>query len=222
MSKIVDIHCHHLSDDPAVEEIYVADSESIVLSPPLTHQALCVGLHPWKVESIDYDKFKPTLMHYLSHPQFFALGEIGLDKVSSVNYDLQKKVFIQQLELAKKLQLKRIIIHSVKAHSDIIEQLKRVQYPGKILIHDFYSNIETAKQYLKFDCYFSFGKKLFKNQNAQNVLSELPIEKVFFETDDQLDYNIFEIYKQASGILGVDIEKLRNSIFQNFLDFSSS
>lgn len=221
MSKIVDIHCHHQSDDPNIIEVLVADNETLFLAPPLSECLICVGLHPWNVEQIPIEKFLPLLKQYLSHPKFFALGEIGLDKVSDTDYKLQMKAFTEQLQLAVYLKIPRIIIHSVKAHSDILQKLKESKYQGKILIHDFYANIETATQYLKHDCYFSFGKKLFTNSNAQDVIQKIPLERIFLETDDQLDFNIFDIYDQASSLLKLAKDQLIQKLYSNYQLFSN-
>lgn len=221
MSKIVDIHCHHKSNDPSIVEVYIADTESVSLSSLQTSGPICVGLHPWQINKFDYERFFPLLKQYLTHPDFFAIGEIGLDKAITVDFNKQIKIFEKQLELATKHHIKRIIIHCVKAHSEILEILKKRNYKNKILIHDFYGSIETANQYLRHDCYFSFGHKLFTNSNAQKVITQLPIEKVFLETDDQLDYTIFDIYQKACNLLNIEYSALEEALYTNYLSFSS-
>lgn len=221
MSKIVDIHCHRITDHPKIIEILIADTNFIFLKSPPIDVPICVGLHPWQVEDISYDKFLPLLKQYLTSPSFYALGEIGLDKLCKSNYEKQIKIFTDQLTLAKKLKLKRVIIHSVRAHSDILSIFKNLQVSNNFLIHDFYGSIEIARQYLKYNCYFSFGKKLFNNPNAQKVITQLPIERVLLETDDQVDYSIFQIYKQASLLLKIESKKLKNQLFQNYHMFGS-
>lgn len=221
MNKIVDIHCHNKTDDPRIIEVFVANVKSLCFPPPLTEGPICVGLHPWLINDIPLTKFLPLLKQYLASANFYALGEIGLDKVCNVDYDEQREIFIEQLTLAKKLKLKRVIIHSVKSHSDIISIFKKLQVKNKFLIHDFYASIETAKQYLNYDCYFSFGKKLFTNPKAQEVMTKLPLERIMLETDDQLDYNIFEIYAQAALLLNMKLNKLQAHLHNNYQIFSS-
>ncbi len=221
MSKIIDIHCHHKIDDPKIIEILVADTESLFLSPPLTEGPICVGLHPWQIDNVSYERFNTLFKKYLNHPDFFALGEIGLDKACETMFDKQIEVFNKQLVTATSLKIPRIVIHSVKAHSEILNSLKVNKVKSKLLIHDFYGNIETAKQYLRFDSFFSFGHKLFKNSNAQKVISELPIHRIFLETDDQLDYNIFEVYDQAAKLLNLDLQTLKDQLFKNYQMFSA-
>lgn len=220
-SKIVDIHTHSPSHDESIVEVLVANTQTLAIAPPLVSAPLCVGLHPWFIKDIEFSSFKSMLKHYLSHPNFFALGEIGLDKACDINFDQQMNVFCQQLELAHTYRVPRIVIHSVKAHSEVLSQLKSHKYKGKILIHDFYGSIETAEQYLKYDSYFSFGKKIFNNKNAQHALRNLPNSRVFLETDDQTTHNIFDIYEQASILLDLSLEELKDKIYINYNQFSS-
>lgn len=221
MTKFVDIHSHAITNDPALIEIIVANIHTLTIAPPITNTKICVGLHPWEVDSFEMERFKPILKHYLSNPNFFALGEIGLDKVHKADYKKQMDIFEHQLDIANKFRIPRIVIHSVKAHSEIIQTLKSKNIKQKILIHDFYSSIETAKQYLQFDTYFSFGKKIFTNEKAQQALRTLPQDRIFLETDDQLDYNIFDIYQKACEHLEISLEELKEILFKNFQHFSS-
>ena len=66
-----------------------------------------------------------------------AVGEIGLDYYwDKENRDLQKMLFIRQLELARQLDLP-VIIHSREAAADTMEIMK--QYAGELsgVIHCF-------------------------------------------------------------------------------------
>ena len=220
MVKYIDIHSHDPVHDPNVIEIIVANIQTLTVAPPITDISVCVGLHPWFIEDIDFNKFQTILKHYMASTKFYALGEIGLDKKCIVDYEKQKEIFKAQLELVNRFRIPRVIIHSVKAHSDIIHFLKEMHISQKVLIHDFYASLETAEQYLKFDCYFSFGKKIFTNSNAQNALRSLPKDRIFLETDDQLDYNIFEIYSEAARLLQTSESELKELLFSNYKAFS--
>lgn len=232
LSKFIDIHTHNLhnlsSDTNALTlKIFVANMETIQNSPSIrskdSKELLCLGIHPWLVDKLDYNLALQTIKNYINDPNFFALGEIGLDKVCSCDYNKQKHIFSTQLDLAKTFKIPRIIIHSVKAHSDILYFLKEKRITQNILIHDFYGAPQTALQYLnknaKFRCYFSFGTKLFHHEKAIEAFRSLPINRVFLETDDQVDYTIFDIYQRASNLLGVSMDRLKYILYQNYLEF---
>jgi TatD DNase family protein len=57
---------------------------------------------------------------------------------------------------------------------------------------------------------------LFKQPSkAYNVFHEIPVENVFFETDDA-GYTIQEIYEKAAIIRKINISELKNHIMNNF------
>lgn len=209
-SNFIDIHSHHINSSDNIFQIINSSN---------TSHNFCFGLHPWDIEKFSFTEVKAKIEGLYQHDHFFALGEIGLDKVCNTRFDKQKEVFIQQLELANQLNIQRIIIHSVKAHSDILEIFTKLKIKQNILIHDYYGSIETANQYLKFNCYFSFGAKLFTNKKAQLALTQLPIARIFFETDDQLEFSIEDIYIKASHLLNLPISSLKEQIYLNLEEF---
>lgn len=223
VSKFVDIHCHHRCDDPNITEILVGNIKTFLNSSnkDILNGKTCLGLHPWDINLVQYQSVEKIIKQNYMNPDFFALGEIGLDKSCRIDYEKQKLIFESQISLASELNIPRIIIHSVRSHSDILNSLKRFKTKSKILIHDYYGNIEIAEHYLRYDCYFSFGKKIFFNSNAKKVIKLLPIDRILLETDDQQDFNIFDIYDQASKVLNLKSEVLLNQLYKNYKIFSS-
>lgn len=115
-----------------------------------------------------------------------AVGEIGLD----YHYDdppkeYQKQCFIEQIRLAKKLDLP-VIIHDREAHGDILEIIKS-EYTSNLrgVFHSYSGSLEMAYELIKMNFYISFGGPItFKNaKKSVNVASGLPIENILIETD---------------------------------------
>ena len=74
-----------------------------------------------------------------------------------------------------------------------------------------------AKQLLPHNIYLSLFDILFRNERkAHDLLTKIPIDKFFFETDTN-NMSIVEVYKKASSIKGVDIDIMRDDIFSNFV-----
>ena len=72
-------------------------------------------------------------------------------------------------------------------------------------------------QLLKHDIYISLGDVLFKDENkASALLRIIPSDKLFLETDVS-ERNIIDVYEKASLLSGVEMNKLRNDIFDNFV-----
>src|SRR5690606_29533338 len=104
----------------------------------------------------------------LSLPNVIALGEIGLDRRNGADFSLQKKFLTQQLAIIKDLNIP-VIIHCVKAYSDLIPFIKKNKNP--FVLHQFNGNKTQLSDFMKFDnVWFSFGKDLiFDNQKVVSV-----------------------------------------------------
>ena len=114
-----------------------------------------------------------------------AIGEIGLDYYwNKDNKDLQKKVFIKQIEIANDLELP-IVIHTREAVMDTIEILKKHKVKNTGVFHCCPLNRELVKEALKLDFYISFaGPITFKNsKNADEIINLVPNDKMLIETD---------------------------------------
>ena len=116
-----------------------------------------------------------------------AIGEIGLDyywEKDVERRELQKKAFIEQIELANKLGLP-IVIHTREAVMDTLQILKENDVIKKGVFHCCPLNRELVKEALKLDFYISFaGPITFKNsKNASEIIEMVPNEKILIETD---------------------------------------
>ena len=114
-----------------------------------------------------------------------AIGEIGLDYYwNKDNKDLQKQIFIQQIEIANSLDLP-IVIHCRDAIADTLEILKRYKCNKAGVFHCCMLNPELVKEAVKLGYYISFaGPITFKNsKNAETVIKLVPNEKILIETD---------------------------------------
>ncbi|AXH12507.1 TatD family hydrolase [Halarcobacter bivalviorum] len=146
------------------------------------------GVHPYDIDTYD----KKTLEEYLTHPKCIAVGECGLDyyrlpedeEEKKENIRVQKEVFIDQVELAKKLK-KPLIIHIREASNDskiILEEYKAKEVGG--VLH-CYNASEHLLPLAKHNFYFGIGGVLtFKNaRKLVEVLPKIPLEKLILETD---------------------------------------
>ncbi|RXK07954.1 TatD family hydrolase [Halarcobacter bivalviorum] len=146
------------------------------------------GVHPYDIDTYD----RKTLEEYLTHPKCIAVGECGLDyyrlpedeEEKKENIRVQKEVFIDQVELAKKLK-KPLIIHIREASNDsrmILEEYKAKEVGG--VLH-CYNASEHLLPLAKHNFYFGIGGVLtFKNaRKLVEVLPKIPLEKLILETD---------------------------------------
>ena len=163
-----------------------------------------IGLHPMYAAA-EFLKLKtdPDEGEFLIHEQEFnkerykelvsskkvvAIGEIGLDYYYKPKTTLklqefkekQKKIFLEQLDLARELRLP-LILHCRMAHDEVIEILK---YRGenKGVIHCFTGNLKQKKKYINMGFYIGINGIIFKF-NIDEVIREIPLEKIVVETD---------------------------------------
>lgn len=140
------------------------------------------GVHPHEAEGCKQG-YLPVLKKLCSEEKCVAVGEIGLDYHYDFSpRDIQKKVFEQQLVLAKELDLP-VIIHDREAHEDTFELLKR--YKPKGVVHCFSGSAEMAKEIVKLGMYIGLGGAVtFKNaRKPLEVAASVPDERLLIETD---------------------------------------
>ena len=207
----IDSHTHNINSQ--FKGIYVVTD----LNSPIPNKPFIVGIHPWYVDKFAISEFKKQFQNYASSKNFIALGEIGLDK-SKADFDLQKKVFQEQVKLAIEFKIHSLVIHSVKSHAEILEILKENKFHGKILWHGINANIEQINQILKSqpNSWFGLGELLFKKSKISECLTKIPIERLLLETDDQTSFTIQDIYQKCANILSVDTQQLQIQIEKNF------
>ncbi|MBG0765717.1 MAG: TatD family hydrolase, partial [Tissierellales bacterium] len=82
-----------------------------------------VGVHPHNAKDMDEDSIE-ILRSLASKDKVIGIGEIGLDyHYDNSPRDIQKKWFVEQIRLAKELNLP-FIVHDREAHGDILEIIK--------------------------------------------------------------------------------------------------
>ena len=146
-----------------------------------------------------------------------AIGECGLDRACDSDFELQREVFIKQIEFSEQYH-KPLIIHAVRSYPDIISIRKETKSNQPWIIHGFNGNEHSAEQLLRHDgIYLSLGDVLFKNEKrAERLLDIIPSDRLFLETD-VADRSIVEVYEKASLLSGVATDILRKDIFDNFV-----
>ncbi|RXZ01062.1 TatD family hydrolase [Fictibacillus sp. S7] len=144
-----------------------------------------VGWHP--VDAVDMTPEDLQWIEELAdHPKVVAIGEMGLDyHWDKSPKDVQKRVFRQQIQLAKKVKLP-IIIHNREATQDVVDILREegAEEVGGIM-HCYSGSLEVAKECMDMNFYISFGGPVtFKNaKKPKEVAKEIPIDRLLIETD---------------------------------------
>lgn len=144
-----------------------------------------VGTHPHDADNYNAHAEKMYRQLRESSDKVVAIGEIGLDYYYDHSpREIQKNVFIEQLALARELELP-VIIHSRSAEGDMYPILKKHLGPAGGVMHCFSGDWAAAMQYLSLDMYISIaGTVTFKNAAAtQDVAKRTPADRLLIETD---------------------------------------
>lgn len=118
-----------------------------------------------------------------------AIGECGLDyyRVDSSTKDIQKQAFIEQIELANKLDV-ALMLHvrpsqgSQDAYLDALELL-HAHAKVKGDTHFFAGNWDTAKKFLDFGFTLSFTGVVTFTHDYDDVVRNTPLDMMLSETD---------------------------------------
>lgn len=144
-----------------------------------------VGIHPHDAKGASDQAYK-ELLELAGIPNVVAWGEIGLDFVKEYSpRDIQLKVFYQQIQLARRVDLP-IIVHDRNAHLETVEML-REEAAGTLkgVMHCFSGDVSLAKQVLDLGFFISVtGVVTFpKAKVVREVVSYVPLERLLVETD---------------------------------------
>jgi len=208
MIPFINIHTHHLGTETDIS-IY---NNRFLFEDIKTDCLFSIGLHPYDIHLVGEESLK-EMEPFLKHENCFAVGECGLDKLIDVGLIQQQFILKQQLHLALKYN-KPIIIHCVKAFDELISVCKPFENKLKLIIHGFNKSEELALQLLSKGYYLSLHPSLFKKEIFD--LTKLPIERLFFETDDDFNLSINEAYRIASIKLNMSEHELKEKIYTNF------
>lgn len=145
---------------------------------------LSVGLHPASLKDYSRSEFQ-FIWDSISDKRFVCVGEIGLDYHWCKDNKLeQQKVFIDQINLANSLN-KPIMLHIRDAYNDAYNILKLHRPQCECILHCYSGSCEMAMNFLKLDCFLSFGGSLtFKNNRiGVEVVKNYPLDRLLSETD---------------------------------------
>lgn len=132
------------------------------------------GLHPWYADRYDLAEMWPYLMDTA------CIGEIGMDSVwCHVDLVQQRKVFVAQMEMAEKKGCP-VILHTKGQEKEIAGII--ADYTVPVLVH-WYSCEGHLDLYLERDCYFTVGPDVKRNKAVQQVVKEVPLNRLFVESD---------------------------------------
>lgn len=150
-----------------------------------------VALHPneaplYKTRQ-ELDEAISGIADLAAQPRVRAIGETGLDFFRTEGreaLEAQQYSFEQHIEIAKQNDI-ALMIHDREAHGNVVQTLKRVGAPEKVVFHCYSGDVELAQICQENGWYLSFaGNVTFKkNQHLRDSLLSVSPELLLIETD---------------------------------------
>ena len=199
-----------------------------------------LGVHPHEANLVGESDYA-EMEKLARNPKMIAWGEIGLDYYYDHSpRDVQKKVFIHQMEMARAAKLP-IIIHcrpsdnSENAWDDTLA-LIREHWTGSGIggvLHCFTGELHHMKAALEMGFMISFaGNVTFpKALNIREAAKQCPLDRMFIETDSPFlapvphrgkrnePAFVIDTARQIAGLRGIAVEELAAATTANFNRF---
>lgn len=212
----IDIHSHKkLSDlnELIVQNIHAYELDDFYFQ---TSKFYSIGIHPWFINEHNANR-ELQKIEFLAgnNNHIIAIGEAGIDRVNSVELDLQKDIFIKQVEISESIK-KPMIIHCVRAYMDILEIRKKMKVTMPWIFHAYSENLNIAQKLVNENCYLSIGSRILNDTGKlSEVLENIDINYIFAETDE-FEGKISKIYQKIAEIKKMSIVNLQNQLKMNF------
>ena len=160
-----------------------ADSDEVVeIATRYEDVYATAGIHPHDADAADAAALEAVERLY-DHPRVVGVGEIGLDYVrASASRETQQAVFRHFLRLAKALD-RPAVVHNRGATADI-ERIIVEEDVTRGVLHCFSGDVGFGQRMIDRGWHVSFaGNTTFKNFNAPEILTALPLDRIMVETD---------------------------------------
>jgi len=199
-----------------------------------------LGIHPHEARLADEAAYQ-NMERLAKHPKVIAWGEIGLDYFYDHSpRDVQKEVFIRQMELAATAKLP-IVIHcrpsdaSENAWEDCLGLMQSHWAANGLggVLHCFTGNWAQAQSALDMGFMISFaGNVTFpKAQQIRDAAVEVPLDRMLIETDSPYlapvphrgkrnePAFVAETARKLGGLRGLAAEEVGQLTARNFYNF---
>lgn len=246
-NNLVDYHCH-LDLYPDFEKVINECEEkgiytlTVTTTPkawPRNHELTknkkyvraALGIHPQLVG--DRPKEISVWKEYLSQARY--VGEVGLDAGPRFykSFDLQKIIFEDVLKSCACAKNKILTVHSVRSAPVVLDMMEAFlpQNSSKVVFHWFTGSLANARRAVDRGCYFSINAEMLKSGRHDNLLRELPLDKILTETDGPFTanngkpmypYDVGCVVNGLAKLRDIEKETLKGAILKNLSALESA
>jgi len=166
-----------------------------------------VGIHPHHIHNYSKSEFEPQLNRDIARlkdilvdPKVLGIGEVGLDRhtyyaskhgdgieITSEVFEMQKKLFLSQAELAKESG-KCLVVHNREAKDDLIDLINgnKHTFEGlrqRIVFHCCEAEAELLEIAQKYGFFIGVDGDVTYDKSKQEFVKRIPIDMLLLETD---------------------------------------
>lgn len=216
---LIDFHSH-LNTEKNPNEIRVRSLDlrkdlASEMDPNIADYVIA-GLHPWYIEELEWKNAAPLIRGLQEDSRCLGVGEFGLDKACDIDFDKQIEIFREHIRLANEMNSKPIVLHCVRAYSEIIGELNRSSFSGFVIFHDFNGGVEIVRSLAERGYFFSIGNALDRPESrGYQSIDAIPLDRIFLETDDS-KASIRDRYIQLAKRTEKSVEEWERQIEANF------
>lgn len=206
LDKVINIGCD-----------YDTNIESLAIAGNYSKFYVSLGVHPLMDGNIE-DIL--SIFTYSNNSKYVvAIGETGLDTSGDLN--IQKKKFIESIELANFLHLP-IIIHSNNTNKLVLDILKHHPTHYGFVFHCFQPNLDDAREIIKRDGFISVGTPITRPtaKKSLEIVKNIPLDNLLIETDypymselPRSDGRL--IFKKVQELRNLEFDELENTLDNN-------
>ncbi|HBC77768.1 MAG TPA: hypothetical protein DEO60_04280 [Bacteroidales bacterium] len=212
--EYIDIHTHDAKPSDGVFAVENLMAHEAMNPENVSARAFTAGIHPWHLNENNSEQLLEYIRSVAGNPGLIAFGEAGFDKLRGPSVELQKSIFAEQVKISGEFR-KPLVIHCVRSWDELLSSHKGLKPVTPWLVHGFRGKKELALQLIKRGMYLSFWFDFILRPESSGLIRILPKERIFLETDGA-DADIRKIYSKVSVDLGIDVEELKITIFNNF------
>lgn len=196
---LVDFHCHldlYPDHAMAVQQAELAGIFTLAvtttprawprnneLAKKTKHVRAALGLHPQLVA--EHEAEIAIWDDYLSETRY--VGEVGLDASPRFykSMDAQKRVFQHILKKCADAGDKILSIHSTRTSKLVLDYIEEFlpSGKGKVVLHWFTGTKKEVQRAVNLGCYFSVNSTMLANERHQQMIMEIPLQRILTETD---------------------------------------
>ena len=245
---IVDVHCHLTDDyfkDKLDKVISNAEKKNVVsiitnglnfkdnlnvlkLSKKYNLVKASFGLYPLDAVKLNEKELSLILEQIKKNKNnIVGIVEIGMDFKYNNEFEKQKEIFSNIIEISEKIK-KPLIIHSRGAEKEVLELLETSKNKN-FLLHSFTGNFKLVKKIFDNGYFLSVPCNIIRSRHFQDIVKNFNLNQILTETDspylspykDKMNEPSFiiETIKKISEIKNLDKEEVEKIIFMNYQKF---